>query len=62
VLLNNISVRAFKNNDFKQVQNIYSQGIATGIATFETKVPNWEQWNAKYIKSCRIVAENEKRY
>ena len=29
----------------------------TGIATFETKVPNWEKWNTKFLPQCRFVAE-----
>ncbi len=37
------------------VSKIYANGIATGIATFETKTPTWEVWNNKYIKSCRLV-------
>jgi arsenate reductase len=30
--------------------------MATGIATFETNVPNWDDWNKKVITSCRLVA------
>ena len=39
------------------VSKIYAEGITTGIATFETKVPSFEVWNNKFIKKCRLVAE-----
>ena len=50
-------LRPLVQTDWTSVSRIYAEGIATGIATFETEVPNWTQWNAKYIPSCRIVAE-----
>ena len=52
-----IVVRPFSNTDWETVSQIYREGINTGIATFETDVPDWELWNEKYIKHCRIVAE-----
>lgn len=36
---------------------IYGQGIATGIATFETEVPGWETWDRGHLDVCRLVAE-----
>lgn len=38
------------------VREIYEEGIRTGNATFETQVPEWEQWDASHLKSCRFVA------
>jgi len=38
------------------VRDIYAQGIATGNATFETEVPDWEKWDASHRKDCRLVA------
>lgn len=35
--------------NYNQVAQIYKEGLATNIATFETKVPNWETWNFKYL-------------
>lgn len=56
-----IVVRPLIKEDWESVSKIYADGMATGIATFETEVPNYETWNNKYIKSCRIVAvEKEK--
>jgi len=38
------------------VREIYSQGIATGTATFETELPDWEKWNNSHRKECRLLA------
>jgi L-amino acid N-acyltransferase YncA len=38
------------------VREIYSQGIATGNATFATEPPDWESWDASHHKNCRLVA------
>jgi L-amino acid N-acyltransferase YncA len=38
------------------VREIYRQGIATGNATFETELPDWEDWDSKHRKNCRFVA------
>lgn len=52
----NASIRIFDEKDWTSVSEIYAQGIATGIATFETKVPSYDVWNEKFIKTCRLVA------
>ena len=41
---------------FTRIAQIYAEGMQTGIATFETKIPNWEQWNKKMLPQCRFVA------
>lgn len=38
------------------MREIYRQGIATGNATFETDVPEWEKWDSSHRKDCRLVA------
>lgn len=38
------------------VREIYREGIATGNATFETEVPDWEKWDASHRQDCRLVA------
>lgn len=52
--------RSLRKNDWDSVAKIYKQGIETGNATFETEIPSWDEWNAKHLKTCRIVAEYEK--
>ena len=38
------------------VREIYLEGIATGNATFETELPEWEKWDSAHRKDCRLVA------
>jgi L-amino acid N-acyltransferase YncA len=38
------------------VRKIYAEGIATGNATFETEIPDWEKWDATHRRDCRLVA------
>jgi phosphinothricin acetyltransferase len=38
------------------VREIYGQGIATGNATFETELPQWEKWDSTHCKNCRLIA------
>lgn len=52
-----VSLRPLSKSDWNSVSKIYADGIATGLATFETEVPNWETWDNKYIKTCRLVAK-----
>ncbi|TXK49028.1 N-acetyltransferase [Pontibacter qinzhouensis] len=41
---------------YPEVKEIYLQGIATNQATFETTAPDWEEWDAKHLAACRLVA------
>lgn len=41
---------------WEQVKEIYEEGIATGIATFQTEAPKWEEWDVGHIADCRFVA------
>lgn len=52
-----LEIRTFKEQDWTSVSKIYAEGIATGIATFETEVPSLDVWNEKFVKTCRLVAE-----
>jgi L-amino acid N-acyltransferase YncA len=42
--------------DWDQVANIYLEGIKTGVATFTSEVPTFENWDNSHISSCRLVA------
>ena len=46
----------FDQSHFSQVQDIYGQGLETGIATFETTVPDWESWDTSHLSIGRIAA------
>jgi phosphinothricin acetyltransferase len=38
------------------VREIYEEGIATGNATFETELPDWDTWDSSHRKNCRLIA------
>lgn len=37
---------------------IYAEGIATGQATFEAKMPDWQHWDEGHLDVCRLVARD----
>lgn len=41
---------------WKQVREIYLEGIATGQATFETTAPTWSEWDSSHLTFGRLVA------
>jgi len=43
-------------HDWPAVRRTYEEGIATGLATFETTAPDWDEWNQSHLPSCRLVA------
>ena len=52
-----LEVRPLTEADWPAVADIYAEGIATRLATFETEVPTWENWDAAHLASHRLVAE-----
>src|SRR5262245_7486101 len=55
-----IEVRDLLPLDWEEVVRIYEEGIATGVATFETQVPDWNQWTDGH-PDIRVVAEVDGR-
>jgi phosphinothricin acetyltransferase len=51
-----LQIEAFEASDWPRVAAIYADGIASGLATFETECPSWEQWDAAHLACCRLVA------
>jgi L-amino acid N-acyltransferase YncA len=51
-----IRIGAMTPDDWPAVEAIYAEGIATGVGTFETAPPSWEQWNAARLPHSRLVA------
>lgn len=43
------------------VRDIYADGLATGDASFEVEVPDWEAWDAARLAACRFVAVRNDR-
>lgn len=51
-------IDAMQPDDWASVRTIYLEGIATGNATFETDVPDWDSWNGAHLPCCRLVARD----
>ena len=51
-------IKAMRSEDWPAVQEIYSEGIASGNATFEIETPPWEKWDQGHFQDCRLVAVN----
>lgn len=49
-------ITSLRPEHYPEVARIYADGLETGVASFETQVPDWEKWNHKFITSCRLVA------
>lgn len=54
-----VHVRAMAPGDWPEVERIYQAGIDTGDATFETRAPTWEAFDASRLPHPRLVAEVE---
>ncbi|MBT8288867.1 MAG: N-acetyltransferase [Flavobacteriaceae bacterium] len=52
-----LTIRPLVRADYPFVSRIYDEGLQTKIATFETEVPDWDEWNKKYIPNGRLLAE-----
>lgn len=51
-----VGVRPLEPGDWPAVAAIFAEGIATGLATFETETPSWEAWDADHLREHRFVA------
>lgn len=54
----NYIIDEMNESDWQQVSEIYLAGIKTEIATFQSDVPNWEEWDKGHLTSCRFVARS----
>ncbi|NRB52277.1 MAG: N-acetyltransferase family protein [Saprospiraceae bacterium] len=49
-----MNLRPLSSADWPLIKSIYEEGLATGMATFETEAPaSWEIWDRKYLAPCR---------
>jgi phosphinothricin acetyltransferase len=55
-----LRIETMTRADWEQVCAIYEEGIATGLGTFETKAPSWEEWDAARLPHSRLVARDER--
>ena len=54
-----VSLTSMHPADWSTVQAIYTAGMATGQATFETTTPEWDQWDAGHFPVPRLVARDD---
>ena len=52
----NYQIEPLQNDDWPQVRSIYSESISTGVSSFDTRPPNWRDWDSSRLSSCRFVA------
>ena len=51
-----ISIEPMSPDQREAVLAIYAEGIATGLATFETEAPEWDR---THLEKCRFVARGD---
>lgn len=51
-----MEIRKMKSTDWKEVSSIYLEGIKSNLATFETALPSYNEWDESHLKICRFVA------
>jgi phosphinothricin acetyltransferase len=51
-----VTLDALRPDDWEAVRRIFLEGIATGNATFETRAPSWESWDADHLPAPRVAA------
>ena len=56
--MSDFDIRAMRSDDWPVIRSIYSEGIATGNATFETETPDWTEWDKRHVRECRLVARD----
>lgn len=55
-----MEIKPITNDNFLELLEIYSQGLATNIATFQNELPKWEDWDKGHLAFCRIsIYEND---
>ncbi len=58
---NSISMetKPITRDNFSELVEIYRQGLATNIATFQNDLPEWQDWDKGHLDFCRIsIYEN----
>ena len=53
-------IETMSERDWPEVRAIYEEGLATGVGSFETQAPSWEEWHARRLPHSRLVAREGK--
>jgi phosphinothricin acetyltransferase len=54
------SLMPMHQDDYPSVARIFTQGIQTGNATYDTVAASWADWDAKHLLHSRWVVKSEK--
>jgi L-amino acid N-acyltransferase YncA len=52
-----VGLRPLEPDDWDAVAEIYWDGMRDGLATFQTEVPSWAEWDAAHLPGHRLVAD-----
>ncbi len=52
-------IEPLHETDWPAAAAIYADGIVTRLATFETVVPTWQEWDSSHLPEHRLVASDE---
>ena len=52
-------IRPMMATDWSSVKRIYAEGIATGTATFQTVLPEYDEWHRGHLDQCRLVVDEQ---
>jgi L-amino acid N-acyltransferase YncA len=52
-----VELRPLEPHDWDAVAEIYWEGMRDGLATFQTEVPPWAEWDAAHLPDHRLVAD-----
>ncbi len=50
-----LEVTLLLEDDWDAVRTVYQEGIDSGQATFENRVPTWAKWSSSKLPECRLV-------
>ena len=51
-----LAIAALVPGDRDDVARIFADGIPSGVATFETEVPTWDEWDRAHLAGHRLLA------
>ena len=54
-----IRIDAMTAEDWPAVRAIYEDGLISGVASFETTAPSWEEWDAARLPHSRLIARDD---
>jgi L-amino acid N-acyltransferase YncA len=57
--MSEVGIRELRPGDWPTVAAIYGEGIETGDATLESRIPTWPEWDAGHRQDCRLVATRD---